>query len=72
MSGIKVGDKLPNGATALQVRVVAPNRSVVLAIFHDEFVTWEAGLAAGEIQTYWGHYYYDDLPTALVDFNERS
>lgn len=55
-----VGTILPNGATVLQV-----NGEKLLANFYGEFVVWTFNQTT--LDTFWGHYFMQDL-TGAVDY----
>lgn len=71
---LAVGVVLSNGARVLQVREEAtysgPSR-VVLALYHDEFVTWVSTQPDTDGYTVWGHYHGQDLQAALEDYRDR-
>lgn len=71
----KVGDNLKNGAKILAVKYDEnSNEYTVLAFYNNsEFVTWKAfEPCRSEIhETFWGHYFQNDLEAALTDFKTR-
>lgn len=68
-------NRLNNGGVVLANKPADKGRDIhgqiVLAAWHDEYVTWYVNLADGA--AYHGHYFaYEDLSKALADFDERS
>ena len=59
----KSGFRLTNGAL-----VLLGKQGVCLAMFKGQFVTWATN---PEGETFWGHYFGENLKEALQDFEER-
>tara|TARA_B100000287_G_scaffold355489_1_gene346082 strand:- start:264 stop:500 length:237 start_codon:yes stop_codon:yes gene_type:complete len=68
---VKIGTELPNGATVLQVKTNDLGDTYVLCLFGAEFVTWWINPDRLD-STSSGHYYNDNLKSALEDLKERS
>ena len=71
----KIGSKLSNGATVLNVRRQSLNPldnylCFVLCDFNGQFVTWGHNLQDGGC--FWGHYFGKDEVKAEKDFRVRS
>lgn len=74
---LPVGSRLTNGATVLRSVLVSERSDlatyVVLALSHDEFVTWRYECRPdGEAGAFNGDYHGGNLPAALEDYYERS
>jgi hypothetical protein len=63
---MKIGDRLPNGATCVDT-FVGGDRRVVLAKWDDQYVTWRCDESWN---CYWGHYHSQLIP-AVRDYNDR-
>tara|TARA_B100002052_G_scaffold266802_1_gene264263 strand:- start:377 stop:613 length:237 start_codon:yes stop_codon:yes gene_type:complete len=68
---VKIGTELPNGATVLQVKTNDLGDTYVLCLFGAEFVTWWINPDRLD-STSSGHYYNDNLKSALEDLKERA
>ena len=68
---VKIGTELPNGATVLQVKSNNLSHTYVLCLFRAEFVTWWINPDRLD-STSWGHYYNDNLESALEGLKERA
>ena len=68
---VKIGTELPNGATVLQVKTNDLGDTYVLCLFRAEFVTWWINPDRLD-STSWGHYYNDNLKSALEGLKERA
>ena len=68
---VKIGTELPNGATVLQVKTNDLGDTYVLCLFGAEFVTWWINPDRLD-STSSGHYYNDNLESALEGLRERS
>tara|TARA_R100000329_G_scaffold35753_1_gene33599 strand:+ start:977 stop:1213 length:237 start_codon:yes stop_codon:yes gene_type:complete len=68
---VKIGTELSNGATVLQVKTNDLGDTYVLCLFGAEFVTWWINPDRLD-STSSGHYYNDNLKSALEDLKERA
>ena len=68
---VKIGTELPNGATVLQVKTNDLGDTYVLCLFGAEFVTWWINPDRLDSSSS-GHYYIDNLKSALEDLKERA
>jgi hypothetical protein len=69
---LKFGDILPNGATVIAFRPTNSFDFVVLAHGDNDFVTWVGQFnQQGKPHTWAGHYFFDDLKEAVLDFEKR-
>ena len=57
---------LKNGAQVIQHD---GTMTIVLCIFRDELVTWNIDQDGN---AYWGHYFKDDIESAVADFKART
>ena len=76
MVPVRVTDKLPNGATVIDIAsITGPHqRWVVLCIVprgqSHEYVTWE--IDPDTLAAYWGHYHGTNLSEAVEELYERA
>lgn len=74
---LSVGQRIANGSTVLRSALLKDHGDhaeyAILALSHDEFVTWILGVRPdGTNEAFWGHYFQTDLAGALADYVERS